>query len=62
MIGEGIHEDLLRALVEQHAVRECLVARTTAGPTGAYRFAWAAAAHGGCRCARDVSHCALGPA
>lgn len=26
-MGEGIHEDVLRALVEQHAVRECLVAR-----------------------------------
>jgi hypothetical protein len=24
MIGEGIHEEVLRALVEQHAVRECL--------------------------------------
>lgn len=62
MIGEGIHEEVLRALVEQHAVRECLVARINGGPTGACRFAWAAAAHAGCRCARDVSHCAPGPA
>lgn len=38
MIIEGIHEEVLRALVEQHA------------------------AHAGCRCARDVSDCALGPA
>lgn len=27
MIGDGIHEEVLRALVEQHAVRECLVAK-----------------------------------
>ncbi|POA44733.1 hypothetical protein C1893_25285 [Pseudomonas sp. MPR-ANC1] len=32
MIGEGIHEEVLRALVEQHAVRECLVARINGGP------------------------------
>lgn len=32
MIGEGIHEDVLRALVEQHAVRECLVAKVDGGP------------------------------
>lgn len=32
MIGEGIHEDVLRALVEQHAVRECLVAKVGGGP------------------------------
>lgn len=32
MIGEGIHEEVLRALVEQHAVRECLVARIAGGP------------------------------
>lgn len=61
MIGEGIHEEVLRALVEQHAVRECLVARI-AVLTGVCRFAWAAAASAGCRCARGVSSCALGPA
>ncbi|MCS3835583.1 hypothetical protein HNR03_000163 [Pseudomonas sp. JAI111] len=27
MIGEAIQEDVLRALVSQHAVRECLVAK-----------------------------------
>jgi hypothetical protein len=32
VIGEGIHEEVLRALVEQHAVRECLVARINGGP------------------------------
>lgn len=32
MIGEGIHEEVLRALVEQLAVRECLVARIEGGP------------------------------
>lgn len=32
MIGEGIHEEVLRALVEQHAVRECLVAKIDGGP------------------------------
>jgi hypothetical protein len=32
VIGEGIHEEVLRALVEQHAVRECLVARVEGGP------------------------------
>lgn len=32
MIGEGIHEEVLRALVEQHAVRECLVVRINGGP------------------------------
>ena len=32
MIGEGIQEEVLRALVEQHAVRECLVAKVAGGP------------------------------
>lgn len=32
MIGEGIQEDVLRALVEQHVVRECLVAKINGGP------------------------------
>lgn len=32
MIGDGIHEEVLRALVEQHAVRECLVAKVDGGP------------------------------
>ena len=27
MIGEGIHEDALVHLVQQHAIRECLVAK-----------------------------------
>ena len=27
MIGEGIQEDVLRALVEQHAIREAVVVR-----------------------------------
>lgn len=49
MIGEGIHEEVLRALVEQHAVRG-LVA--TVGGSGAR---WG-------RCAHGVSDCALGPA
>ncbi|MBC3207915.1 hypothetical protein HU755_14025 [Pseudomonas sp. SWRI111] len=31
MIGEGIHEEVLRALVEQHAVRDCLVAKIEGG-------------------------------
>jgi hypothetical protein len=34
MIGGGIHEEVLRDLVEQHAVRECLVARIKGGPRG----------------------------
>jgi len=32
MIGDGIHEEVLRALVEQRAVRECLVAKVDGGP------------------------------
>jgi len=32
MIGEGIQEEVLRALVEQHAVREALVAKVDGGP------------------------------
>lgn len=32
MIGDGIPEEVLRALIEQHAVRECLVAKVTGGP------------------------------
>ena len=32
MIGEAIQEDVLRALVEQHAVRECLVSKVDGGP------------------------------
>lgn len=32
-MGDGIHEQVLRALVEQHAVRECLVAKVDGGPT-----------------------------
>ncbi|WP_095061732.1 hypothetical protein [Pseudomonas sp. Irchel s3f7] len=32
MIGEGIQEEVLRALVEQQAVRECLVAKVNGGP------------------------------
>lgn len=32
MIGEGIQEEVLRALVEQHAVREVLVAKVDGGP------------------------------
>jgi len=31
VIGEGIQEEVLRALVEQHAVREVLVARVDGG-------------------------------
>lgn len=32
MIGEGIQEAVIRALIEQHAVRECPVARVASGP------------------------------
>jgi hypothetical protein len=32
MIGESIQEDPLRALVSQHAVRECVVAKVDGGP------------------------------
>jgi hypothetical protein len=32
VIGEGIQEEVLRALVEQHAVREVLVAKVDGGP------------------------------
>ena len=32
MIGDGIQEEVLRALVEQHAVRECLAAKIDDGP------------------------------
>lgn len=32
MIGNGIQEEVLRALVEQHVVRECLVAKIEGGP------------------------------
>jgi hypothetical protein len=32
VIGDGIQEEVLRALVEQHAVRECLVAKVDGGP------------------------------
>ena len=33
MIGAGIHEDALVHLVQQHAVRECLVAKVDGGPS-----------------------------
>ena len=33
MIGEGIHEDVLRALVDQHAVREVIVGKVDGGPS-----------------------------
>ncbi|WP_025112477.1 hypothetical protein [Pseudomonas sp. H1h] len=33
MIGNGIHEEMLRAPVEQHAGRECLVAKVDSGLT-----------------------------
>lgn len=32
MIGDGIQEEVLRALVEQQAIRECLVTRIEGGP------------------------------
>jgi hypothetical protein len=32
MIGDGIHEDALRHLVQQHAVREVVVGRINGGP------------------------------
>lgn len=32
MIGEGIQEDVLRALVQENAVRECVVAKVAGGP------------------------------
>lgn len=32
MIGEAIQEDVLRALVQQNAVRECVVAKLNGGP------------------------------
>jgi hypothetical protein len=53
VIGEGIHEEVLRTLVDQHAVRECLVARIDGGPD------WGLSIR---RCARGVSRCAPGPA
>jgi hypothetical protein len=34
MIGEGIQEDVLRALVEQHTVRECRWPRSTVARLG----------------------------
>jgi hypothetical protein len=33
MIGAGIHEDALRYLVQQHAVREAVAGRINGGPT-----------------------------
>ena len=45
MIGEGIQEEVLRALVEQHAVRECLVARVDGGALGAGALAAGKGAH-----------------
>jgi len=32
MIGAGIQEDVLRALVQENAVRECVVAKVDGGP------------------------------
>lgn len=32
MIGEAIQEDVLRALVQQNAVRECVVSKVDGGP------------------------------
>ncbi|WP_236169496.1 hypothetical protein [Pseudomonas atacamensis] len=32
MISESIHEEVLRALVQQNVVRECLVAKIDGGP------------------------------
>ncbi|EJZ58256.1 hypothetical protein I1A_002583 [Pseudomonas fluorescens R124] len=40
MIGDGIHEEVLRALVEQHALRECLVVRINGGPDWYLSIRW----------------------
>lgn len=32
MIGAGIQEEVLRALLQENAVRECLVAKVDGGP------------------------------
>lgn len=32
MIGEGMHEDALRHLVQQHVVRECMASKLEGGP------------------------------
>ena len=57
----GIQEEVLRALVEQHAVRECLVAKVGGGPEWGCRSVWAAAARAGYRCAHGTRRCAPGP-
>ena len=31
MIGEGLHDEVLRTLIEQHAMRECLMAKMAGG-------------------------------
>jgi len=39
MIGDGIQEDTLRYLVQQHAVREAVVGRINGGPAWGCRSA-----------------------
>jgi hypothetical protein len=40
MVGKGIHEDVLRAILDSSAVRKVLVSRHE--DNGPWRFAWAA--------------------
>jgi hypothetical protein len=61
MIGDGIHEEVLRALVAQHVSREPLVAKINGAHLGTVDPPSGAAAHAGCRYARGVSDCAPGP-
>jgi hypothetical protein len=55
MIADGIHEEVLRALVEQHAVRECLVTRIDGGSDWGLSIRLGGSGARWCRCARGVS-------
>jgi hypothetical protein len=62
MIGDGIHEDALRYLVQQHAVREAIVGRINGGPAWGLSIRLGGPAAHWCRYARDAKRCAPGPA
>lgn len=64
MTGEFIHEEVLRALVEQqHAVCECLVARTESDPDcGLVDSPGRQRRTLGAGFARDMRGCSPGPA
>lgn len=62
MIGAGIHEEVLRAQVEQHAGRECLVAKVDGGSNWGLSIRLGGSGARWVPCAPAVSRYAPGPA